>query len=213
MDASLIPEYARGATPEDVWAAFRENAEQYKAVKELINDIAERQKETDEQIKKTERIVKKNSRQMGGLHNRFGEMAERLVKPGINKRFNEMGYHFDERAEGNYKIEGENGKVKAEIDLLLQNDDTVMAVEVKATVKMKHIEEHIKQLEILRDHRRKRNERRNVIDNRKVEGAIAGAIFDAGVKKATIEAGLYVIEQSGDTMKIDVPDGFVPRRW
>ena len=24
---------------------------------------------------------------------------------------------------------------------------------------------------------------------------------------------LYVIEQSGDTMKIDVPDGFVPKNW
>ena len=31
--------------------------------------------------------------------------------------------------------------------------------------------------------------------------------------KATIEAGLYVIEQSGDTMRINVPDGFVPRKW
>lgn len=28
-----------------------------------------------------------------------------------------------------------------------------------------------------------------------------------------IEAGLFVIEQSGDTMKIDVPEGFQPREW
>jgi len=27
------------------------------------------------------------------------------------------------------------------------------------------------------------------------------------------KSGLYVIEQSGDTMKIDVPEGFVPREW
>jgi len=44
-------------------------------------------------------------------------------------------------------------------------------------------------------------------------GAIAGAIFGTAEKKATIEAGLYVIKQSGDTMKIDVLEGFVPREW
>ena len=44
-------------------------------------------------------------------------------------------------------------------------------------------------------------------------GAIAGAIFGSEEKKATIEAGLYVIEQTGDTMRINVPDGFVPRKW
>jgi hypothetical protein len=55
--------------------------------------------------------------------------------------------------------------------------------------------------------------RQNVIDKRQVEGAIAGTIFDTEVKKAVIEAGLFVIEQSGDTMKINVPDGFIPRRW
>ena len=166
---------------------------------------------------KVRELMDKNERKwdksIGGLSNRFGEMAEHLVKPGIYKRFNELGYHFTERTKGGLTIDGEDGKTKAEIDLLLQNGDTVMAVEIKATPKIKHIAEHIKQLEILRDHRRKLNEHQNVIDNRQIEGAIAGAIFDAEVKKATIEAGLYVIEQSGDTMKIDVPEGFVPRKW
>jgi hypothetical protein len=46
-----------------------------------------------------------------------------------------------------------------------------------------------------------------------IKGAIAGAIFGAAEKKATMEAGLYVVEQSGDTMKIDVPEDFVPREW
>jgi predicted GTPase len=44
-------------------------------------------------------------------------------------------------------------------------------------------------------------------------GAIAGAIYEDEVKEAVSEAGFFVIEQSGDTMKIDVPDGFVPREF
>ena len=184
MATTTFPDYPpRGVTMEDVWAVLRENAEQM------------------------EKSRLEWDKKMGDLHNRFGELAEHLVAPGINKRFNELGYHFDEVAEGNYKIWGEDGKIKAEIDLLLQNDNTVMAVEVKSKPDEDDIPGHIKRIEVLRDHRRKKNDMRNV------EGAMAGAIFGAAVKRAVIKAGLYVIEQTGDTMKIDVPNGFIPRRW
>jgi len=38
-------------------------------------------------------------------------------------------------------------------------------------------------------------------------------VFLEDAKKATREAGLFAIEQSGDTMRIDAPEGFVPREW
>jgi hypothetical protein len=119
-----------------------------------------------------------------------------------------MGYHIGELNSGSCKIfDDVTGKIKTEIDLLLQNGDTVMAVEVKTSPAIKDIAHHIKQLEILRDYRR------GLKDQRKIKGAIAGAIFGPDEKKATLEAGLFVIEQSGDTMKIDIPKGFVPREW
>jgi predicted GTPase len=67
---------------------------------------------------------------------------------------------------------------------------------------------HIVRLEILRDWREKRQEK-----PKRILGAIAGAVFPSNLKEAVIEAGLYVIEQSGDTMQISVPDGFKPREW
>jgi hypothetical protein len=33
------------------------------------------------------------------------------------------------------------------------------------------------------------------------------------VKPRAINSGFYVIERSGDTMKIDAPEGFKPREW
>jgi len=48
---------------------------------------------------------------------------------------------------------------------------------------------------------------------KRILGAIAGAIFDDDVKKAALEAGFFVIGQSGDTMKIEIPEGFKPREW
>jgi hypothetical protein len=80
-------------------------------------------------------------------------------------------------------------------------------VEIKTEPKVKDVEHHIKRLEIVRDIRRHFN------DHRRIQGAIAGAIFGTEEKKAVIEAGLFVLEQSGDTIKLDIPADFLPRNW
>jgi hypothetical protein len=33
------------------------------------------------------------------------------------------------------------------------------------------------------------------------------------VKRYAVKSGFYIIEQSGDTVKIDTPEGFKPREW
>jgi hypothetical protein len=175
-----------GLTFEKVWAMFQE---------------------TDRKMQETREQMKETDRKIGELGNRFGELAEHLVAPNIHERFNELGYHFDGVAPGGYVIRNEEKKVIAEVDILLENDSYIMAVEVKAKPHIKDIEHHIKRLEILRNYRNKHH------DTRKIHGAIAGAIFGNEEKEASIEAGFFVLEQSGDTVKMDVPDGFIPREW
>ena len=190
----------KGPNFRTVWATLKEVAEIRKETERIMKEAAEERK-------KTERVVRRNGKQLGEIHRRFGQLAEHLVAPGIAKRFNELGYHFDSMAAKGAKIYDERGKIKAEIDLLLENGSTIMAVEVKSRPVTQDVEHHIKRLEILREKRSQLN------DQRKVQGAIAGAIYEDDVKKAVREAGLFVIEQSGDTMKIDMPDDFVPREW
>jgi len=232
---STLPDYPRGVTFEEVWAALKENAERnkeisqmmqetdrqlkesaerHKEIDQMMKENAERQKETDQQMKETDRrwertkrIIEENGRQIGGLHRSFGELAEHLVAPGIVRRFRGLGFKFDSIADGNFKILDDQGQVITEIDLLLENDEYIIAIEVKARPAAGDIEHHTRRLEILRDHRRKKN------DSRKIQGAIAGAIFGKAEKKAALDAGFYVLEQSGDTMKIDIPQGFVPKEW
>lgn len=192
-----LPDYPRGVTFEQVWALLQETGLQMK-------ENEKRWEETKKEMAKSSRQL---NRQMGGLHRRFGELAEHLVAPNINRRFNELGYHFGAYSPGGQQIQDPQGKILTEIDLLLENGDTVMAIEVKTRPAVKDVEHHIRRLEILRDHRR------SIKDGRKIQGAIAGAVFGSEEKKATIEAGLFVIEQSGDTMKINVPEGFTPREW
>jgi len=181
----------------------RKLAEQEAKYKE---EREQRKKEEAEYIKEAWRIVRRNGKQLGEVHRRFGQLAEHLVAPGIAKRFNELGYHFDLSAKGT-KIHGENGKIKTEIDLFMENLKTIIAIEVKSRPVVQDVEHHIKRLKILQEHYR------GINDQRKILGGIAGAIYEIEVKTAVREAGLFVIEQSGDTMKIDVPEGFVPREW
>jgi len=108
---------------------------------------------------------------------------------------------------GDYVIRNEKKEVIAEVDILLENDSYIMAVEVKAKPHIKDIKHHIKRLKILRKNRNKH------CDTRKIHGAIAGAIFGSKEKQAAIEAGFFVLEQSGDTVKIDIPKGFIPGEW
>jgi len=201
MDAVTIdrpPPTGEGLTFEKVWAMFQETN----------REIKERQKETDRIMRKTDRRLDRLGKQMGDLHRRFGEMAEHLVAPSIHKRFNELGYHFSAAAPGGYIIRDlSTDKVLAQADILLENHDYIIAVEVKATVRPQDVEHHIKRLEILKEHRGKFN------DTRIIRGAIAGAIFGDAEKKAVIEAGFYALVQSGDTMKMEIPEDFVPREF
>jgi hypothetical protein len=50
-------------------------------------------------------------------------------------------------------------------------------------------------------------------DMRKFYGAVAGAVISKGVREFALKNGFYVIAQSGDTMTIDVPEGFTPKAW
>jgi len=225
MDTAVIdrpPPTGEGLTFEKVWALFQESDRKMRESDQKMLEIDRRIKENAEkdarehaeQIKEIKQILretdlqmKKNTRKMGELSNRFGELAEHLVVPSIAKRFNEMGFHFDNVAPGGEKFFGKDEKIIAQVDIILRNSDYIIAIEVKVKPDMKDVPAHIKRLETLRNYWASRG------DRRKVRGAIAGAIFPEMVKQATAEAGLYVLVQSGDTMKIEIPEGFVAREF
>jgi prefoldin subunit 5 len=219
-------------TFDDVWKMFQENAAELKETERILNEkfqetdkrfqetdkkfqeTAAQMKETDKkiqetavQLKETGRKIDDLGKQMGGLHNSFGELAEHLVAPSIAEKFNVLGYHFDSIAPGGKKIMGVRGKVLAQIDLLLENGEYSVAVEVKSRPKEEDITKHITRLETLRQYMDKHH------DSRIICGALAGAVFPEIVKEAAIEAGFYVIVQTGDTMQIETPQGFTPREW
>jgi hypothetical protein len=50
-------------------------------------------------------------------------------------------------------------------------------------------------------------------DRRKLLGAVASVVVSKELREYVPEKGFYLIEPSGDTVKITVPEGFTPRAW
>ena len=90
---------------------------------------------------------------------------------------------------------------------MLENGDIVIAVEVKSKPREKDIEDHIKRMEVLRHQADLRG------DYRKYRGAIAGAIMNKAICDYVMLNGFYLIEQTGDTVQLTIPEGFTPREW
>jgi hypothetical protein len=190
--ADMAVEPQMGLTFEQVWAALMET-------RASIRELREESKETDRQMKETDRRMRELQKSMGYLDNRFGEMAEHLVAPNIVRKFNELGYHFIDVAKERKFFNEETGLIEAQFDILLENGEFSIGVEVKAKPTERDVEEHVERLEWLRRHKDKWS------DNREVRGAIAGAIMPENAREAALRTGLYVIEQSGDTMRIEEP--------
>jgi hypothetical protein len=185
-----------GLNFEQVWAALMQ-------MKETQQETDRQMKETDrlfrESKAETDRQMKELQKSMGYLNNRFGELAEHLVLPNIIQKFNALHYHFKQASNNHKLFNPETGQVAAEFDILLENDTSSIGVEVKAKPAEKDLLEHIQRLELLRNYKYEDG------DTRAIRGAIAGAIMSESVRRAALGAGLYVIEQTGDTVKIEEP--------
>jgi hypothetical protein len=132
--------------------------------------------------------------------------VEHLVSPNILEKFNDLGFRFGKTGT-DVRFKDLQGSLIAEVDILLENGDVALAVEVKTKLTIPDVQDHISRMEKLRRCADGHG------DRRKLMGAVAGAIIAEGVKPFALKNGFYVLEQTGDTVKIDIPPGFSPREW
>jgi hypothetical protein len=201
---------SEGLTFEKVWAMFQETGKRFQEtetqMKETDRRLKEIMAEASEQRKETDRAVKEASRIVGDLGNKFGRLSEYLVVPNMVEKFNALGYEV-RKASRNIVLHGPDKKILTEIDVLLENGTVAIVVEVKSDLGEAHVAQHVARMEKLRRYWDEHN------DTRRLIGAVAGAIMADKVKTIATEMGFYVIVQSGDTVKIESPDGFTPKMW
>jgi hypothetical protein len=181
-----------GLTFEKVWTMFQETDRKFQ-------ETARRFQETDRKFQETDRKISR-------LGSRLGELVEELIFPNILEKFNKLGYDFG-KAATNVRYKTPQGQFIAEVDILLENGDTALAVEVKTTLTDNDVRDHLARMEKLRGYADAHQDRRKLL------GAVAGAIAPEEVKAFAVKSGFFVLEQTGDTIRIAVPEGFTPREW
>jgi len=146
------------------------------------------------------------NKSIGKVTNTFGAVIEHLVTAGAEASFAKIGLLLPETTRNRNACD-EDGRIIAELDMTLENKDTVMVVETKSKPSPDDIKAQVEKMEKLRPWFDRR------MPGKRILCAIAGAVFGSSQRLEALRAGFFVIVQSGETVKVDVPEGFVPRSW
>ncbi|MDR3302564.1 MAG: hypothetical protein LBT01_08595 [Spirochaetaceae bacterium] len=201
--AEQAVEQAKGLTFEKVWAMFEQSD---RRMAETDRRMAESKAEHDRMIAELKESAKELNRQMGGLHQSFGDLTANLVAPNLPEKFRELGYTFT-KCSCEMKFKDSAGITLAEVDAWLENGDVVLAVEIKGKLLKRDVDDHLERMKVLHDYAKEHG------DKRKLLGAVAGGITRKDARDYAVKSGFYVLEQSGDTLKIEMPKGFKPKTW
>ena len=162
-------------------------------------------KEREASDRRWEQRMERLDRQMGKVTSSFGEVIEHLVTPNVMKKFRKLGFTFNDSFRG-HQIQDAVGKTRGEIDVEFHNGTDIMVVEVKAHPDRDDVGRLIKKMTILRELEK--------YPGKALYGALAAAVITDEVRDLAIGHGFYVLEQSGDTMRILPADtAFKPKQW
>jgi hypothetical protein len=166
-----------------------------------LDDLLKSQDEAWKAIRETEKAIKETQKNIGGLNNTLGSIVEHILTPSLPQKFKKLGYSFNRIA--TYKFaEG----VYAQIDGMLENGTQAVAVEVKTTLRQTDIDDHLLRMEKIRKYADEHG------DKRQFMGAMAATITDENTRNYALKQGLFVIEPSGEDVKVIKPEK-EPRIW
>lgn len=178
-------------TFDDVWRMFQEMGQQMKA--------------TDRQMKETDRKLQELSRQLGSHGNRLGEFVQEMVRPAVVRLFKSRDLPVHQ-VMPNIVAYDDNGRFIMEIDLLVINATTAIAVECKSKLTVEDVTEHLERLEGFKDCFPQYRDYTLL-------GAVAGIVLPDDVGRHAYRRGLYVLAQSGDGVELRNDVQFEPKEW
>jgi hypothetical protein len=184
-------------TLDDIWLLFKETNLQFKATDQKIKQMSQ----------ETDRKIKQVSEDIGRLGNRLGEYVEEMVRPAAVRLFQQRGidvHEVHQNIESQRLNKGINEGI--EIDLLVVNNEDVIAIECKSNVSIDDVNEHLIRLKKLK-------RLLPTYADKKVMGAISGMILPKHVARYAYKKGLFVIAQTGEHLLIGNDVKFKARVW
>ena len=180
-------------TFEKVWLMFQETERLMK----------EQSREADKRFQKTERIVRDVSKNLGGLNNTVGEVAEEYFRGAFSK----LGELSGVKVKAVDSLQRTIGKVTGQFDIVVFGNTANILVEVKHKLREQDVIRFSKR--IFPAFKRLYPEHCKA----KLFGAVAGMTIDDDALTQALDLGLLVFTQSGQKIVQLNPDGFQPKEF
>ncbi|MBF0293741.1 MAG: hypothetical protein HQL96_01015 [Magnetococcales bacterium] len=183
---------------------MRETDRKMQETDRQMQETDRKMQETDRQMRETDRKMQETDRRLDRLGGRLGEFVEGLVAPACKTLFIQWGipvHQVSRRVEADLP-----GGRHIEIDLFVVNTDAVALVEVKSKLTVDDVREHLERLSVCKEFFPRYADCR-------VYGAVAAMVIEENVSRFAIGQGLFVIEQTGDTLRMANAVDFKPRAW
>ena len=197
---------------------FQETDQRFQETEKLLKQQAQeteqllkqQAQETDHQIQELSQEIGRLSQQIGrvnqqisALGGKWGRFVENMVAPACETLFLERGISIHEVSQRRRRrLNGDT----LEVDVLVENESQILAVEVKSSLGVEDVKEFVKDLG---EFKRFFPE----YSNKELYGAVAGIEIEDSADKYAFRQGLFVLAQSGETMTILNNESFKPRVW
>ena len=192
---------------QQVWRMFAETRAQFAETRKRFEEsdakLTRMFAETRERIEATDEQVKKTSASVSDLTGKWGKFVEGLVAPAAIRLFAERGISVEGTAQ---RVKRRMNGTGIEVDVLAVNSEYVVLIEVKSTLGVDDVREHLDRLGRFKTFFPE-------YADRKVIGAVAGIVIDEGADRFAYKHGLFVIAQSGEMVTILNDEGFRPAVW
>ena len=194
-------------TLDDVWKLFQESDKKFQETREEIREMFQETNKqfqaTDKRFQATDKKIKEATKNIGRLGNKLGDFIEEMVRPAAVRLFRERGIDVHEVYQ-NVSATRDNEGI--EIDLLVVNDNNVIAIECKSTLGIDDINDHLQRLEKLK-------RLLPAYANKRLMGAVTAMIIPENVANYAYRNGLYVIGQTGDQLVVRNDLKFKAKIW
>ncbi|NIS38870.1 DUF3782 domain-containing protein [Candidatus Saccharibacteria bacterium] len=174
---------------QEIWELFRETDRGFKETKEVLDRVSHE--------------VAEVSKSVAALTGKWGQFVEGLLAPAVTRLFPERGIEVDEVYQ---RAKTRRNGAQMEVDLLASDHEYVVAIEVKSSLSVEDVKEHLERLSKFKDFFPRFSEH-------KLIGAIAGIVIEENADRFAYKSGLFVIGQSGETVEILNDENFKPREW
>ena len=176
-------------TIQEIWKLFKETDKMFK--------------ETDKKFQDTDREIKRVSNAVDKLTGKWGRFVEGMVVPAVKVMFKARDIEVEKIFQ---RVEVHKNGRNMEIDIMAVNHKHVLLIEAKSTLAVDDVNDHLERLKEFKEFFPEYTEK-------KVLGGVAGIVIEEGVDKYAYRQGLFVIGQSGETVKILNDEKFKPKIW